>query len=242
MDRLKALGRYLAGGDAALLDTALDPLRRWAAVAPGAAAEWVLAHLSGEARTRALDEIFGSWGQSAPNEALAWLNSHGPREAMTAAYEATLSGFAREDPAAAADWLRDHGSRGNLWETVFSAWGEKAPEEAARWVLANLPQHERDAQLAALLGNLQSADAARLLIANSPAASADAALQTSAQAAAHRDGAFAGELASMIQDPNLRQATQQAVIARWGRSDPTAAALYASQQGLAGPASVTGQP
>ncbi len=96
-------------------------------------------------RAQAIDKVLGEWSQKDPAAALAWLDSpEGARLAgPEAAQVARIGALARQDPAAAlATWhtLASEDTRRHTAPDLARAWALAAPEAAADWLFAQIPE------------------------------------------------------------------------------------------------------
>ncbi len=95
-------------------------------------------------RTQAIDKVLGEWSQKDPDDALAWLNSPEGVELAgpDAAQVARIGALARQDPATAlASWkeIASDDTRRRTAPDLARAWALTAPETAADWLFAQIP-------------------------------------------------------------------------------------------------------
>jgi len=220
---------------------ALEPLRRWAQTDPAGAARWIGENLQGEGRARALEEVFAIWGQSSPREALAWLGLAGSAEGFRSAYAAAFAGFAYTDPAGAADWLSGAGNRApsDGWSVLFSAWGQRDPDAAVNWAVANLTDDVRTSLLPELLASLRTPNATSQLLTNLASSTSNDVLARAARLAAPSDPAFALHLASQITD-GTRNSVQAEIRDGRAKNAPSREVVDAAPAAVVSEPPVTG--
>ena len=188
---------------------ALEALRTWAARDPMACGKWVIAHLVGPSRQRALEELAGEWAKHDPRLAMAFLTNQAGMEGSQAAAANVLAAWARTDPQAAADWLDHHRAAANddMLQATMCAWGETQPEAMTHWVLSQLDPNRRAALLPGLLMVLPAGPSMSAVLQDLPPGARDASLVAAALSRTPADPAGGRALVGLISDPATKART-----------------------------------
>jgi hypothetical protein len=167
---------------------------------------WLTGPLRNSIEASAFETVAVGLSEKSPETAGLWLKSLPASEDRNRALSMLASHWADHDPEAALKWAQELGvqeGRSVALERTFSEWVERNAGEAGNWLgnyLLNMPD---DPEADRLIGNLLTFSSTL-----------------------KQNSALALHWASLIGDPQQRQAYTEREALRWGRRDPAAAVEY----------------
>jgi hypothetical protein len=167
---------------------------------------WANSPLKPDIGASAYETVADAMGKTAPDAAGAWLKSLPATDDLTSAMAGFAGNWSERDPVAALAWaetLTPEQDQTGAINRIFGDWVERNAGDAGEWLsdyLAQAPANtETDTQIQALINRSSTAQ-------DSPS--------------------VALQWASLISDPQTRQATQENLLLQWAGTDLTAATNY----------------